>query len=318
MRTLLLTLLISTVAAPAIAAPRDSEDRRGKPKAERSEPAKRAEPRAERQARPERAQRPERPERSVASPPSSRPTLERPERRADAPRERPDQRADAPRERRPVMERLREQSRASRGTATVTPRTRPERTEVQPTGDSVRDWRSRERRRDDSPSTIEQRNLRRAPLAGRGDDQLVEPRRPLPRVLDSDRRERRISRTPRPGTEPPPPRTANADVAQPRHRWRDDWRRDRRFDWRDHRRRHRSLFRFSVYVDPFGWGYHRYGAGWRLWPSYYSSHFWLNDPWMYRLPPSYGPYRWIRYYDDALLVNIYSGQVVDVIHDFFW
>jgi len=26
----------------------------------------------------------------------------------------------------------------------------------------------------------------------------------------------------------------------------------------------------------------------------------------------------VRYYDDALLVNIYDGQVVDVIHNFFW
>ena len=31
-----------------------------------------------------------------------------------------------------------------------------------------------------------------------------------------------------------------------------------------------------------------------------------------------GPYRWVRYYDDALLVDIYSGEVVDVIYDFFW
>jgi hypothetical protein len=28
--------------------------------------------------------------------------------------------------------------------------------------------------------------------------------------------------------------------------------------------------------------------------------------------------RWIRYYDDALLVDIRDGYVVDVIHDFFW
>ena len=48
------------------------------------------------------------------------------------------------------------------------------------------------------------------------------------------------------------------------------------------------------------------------------SNYWLNDPWQYRLPPAYGPYRWVRYYNDALLVDIYSGQVVDVIYGFFW
>lgn len=51
---------------------------------------------------------------------------------------------------------------------------------------------------------------------------------------------------------------------------------------------------------------------------FYSSRYWIDDPWQYRLPDVYGPYRWVRYYDDALLVDVYSGEVVDVIHDFFW
>jgi len=79
-----------------------------------------------------------------------------------------------------------------------------------------------------------------------------------------------------------------------------------------------SLFRLGRYYDPYGWNYSRFSIGFNLWPSYYGSSFWLNDPWQYRLPPAYGPYRWVRYYDDALLVNIYDGQVVDVIHNFFW
>jgi hypothetical protein len=36
------------------------------------------------------------------------------------------------------------------------------------------------------------------------------------------------------------------------------------------------------------------------------------------LPPAYGPYRWVRYYDDVLLVDIRSGYVVDMINNFFW
>jgi len=28
--------------------------------------------------------------------------------------------------------------------------------------------------------------------------------------------------------------------------------------------------------------------------------------------------RWIRYYDDALLVDTWNGEVVDVIYNFFW
>jgi Ni/Co efflux regulator RcnB len=103
-----------------------------------------------------------------------------------------------------------------------------------------------------------------------------------------------------------------------RHDWSRDWRKDRRYDWRSHRHHHHSLFRLGRYYDPYGWNYRRWSIGWSLWPSYYGSSFWLDDPWQYRLPPAYGPYRWVRYYDDALLVNIYTGQVVDVIYNFFW
>lgn len=100
--------------------------------------------------------------------------------------------------------------------------------------------------------------------------------------------------------------------------WSRDWRHDHRYDWRNYRNRYSSLFRLGRYYDPYGWGYRRFSIGFSLWPSYYGSSFWLNDPWQYRLPPAYGPYRWVRYYDDALLVNIYTGQVVDVVYNFFW
>jgi hypothetical protein len=108
------------------------------------------------------------------------------------------------------------------------------------------------------------------------------------------------------------------DGGTDRRRWTGDWRNDRRYDWRRHRDRNRSVFRFGSYYDPYGYSYRRFSIGYSMYPSYYSSSYWLNDPWMYRLPPAYGPYRWVRYWDDALLVNIYTGQVVDVIHSFFW
>lgn len=101
-------------------------------------------------------------------------------------------------------------------------------------------------------------------------------------------------------------------------RWSSHWRNDRRYDWRRHRDRHRSTFRFGHYWDPYGYNYRRFSIGFNIRPNYYRSSYWLNDPWMYRLPPAYGPYRWVRYWDDALLVNVYTGQVVDVVYDFFW
>ena len=101
-------------------------------------------------------------------------------------------------------------------------------------------------------------------------------------------------------------------------RWSSQWRNDNRYDWQRYRARNQSIFRIGSYYDPFGWSYRRPSIGITLYAGYYQPDYWLDDPWQYRLPPVYGPYRWVRYYDDALLVDIYSGQVVDVIDNFFW
>lgn len=125
-----------------------------------------------------------------------------------------------------------------------------------------------------------------------------------------------ISRTPRPGTQPPPPPQTSRPT--PPVNWNTSWRNDHRYDWHDYRRRYSWLFNLGFYYDPFGWNYYPYSIGYRMWPSYYSSSFWLNDPWQYRLPYAPPGTRWIRYYDDAILVDMWSGQVLDVIYDFFW
>ena len=199
-------------------------------------------------------------------------------------------------------------------------------------GDTVRNWRRNDRQRPDSASAVEARNLGTAPVAdGRSIEERnlrradrAERRGALDRQVRttpgiSDRRLGRIGRNvPVEGSAPPPPDRASLERGRTTRHWRGDWRSDRRYDWRRHRDRNRSKFRLGFYFDPFGWSYRRYNVGWRLWPSYYGNSYWLHDPWMYRLPPAYGPYRWIRYHDDALLVNIYTGEVVDVIYSFFW
>jgi len=125
-------------------------------------------------------------------------------------------------------------------------------------------------------------------------------------------------RTGRSFTGVPIQRVERRDRDSNHRRWSNDWRRDHRYDWRNYRNSHRSIFRLGRYHDPYGWGYRRFSIGFSLGSGYYGSNYWLDDPWQYRLPPAYGPYRWVRYYDDALLVNIYSGQVVDVLYNFFW
>lgn len=103
-------------------------------------------------------------------------------------------------------------------------------------------------------------------------------------------------------------------------RWNRDWRRDNRYDWQAYRFSNRNFYRQSRYYDPFGsrYGYQRFSIGIRIGSSYYNDRYWIRDPFAYRLPYADGPYRWVRYYDDVLLIDLRDGAVVDVIHDFFW
>ena len=101
--------------------------------------------------------------------------------------------------------------------------------------------------------------------------------------------------------------------------WNRDWRQDHRYDWQGWRNAHRDTYRLGRYNPPYNhYSYRRLGIGFTLDNVFFGSSYWIGDPWSYRLPEAYGPYRWVRYYDDALLVDVYSGEVVDVIYDVFW
>lgn len=102
-------------------------------------------------------------------------------------------------------------------------------------------------------------------------------------------------------------------------RWNNNWRNDRRYDWRSYRNSNRNYYSPGRYYSPYrGRNYSRISIGFSLGSGYYGSSYWINDPWQYRLPSAYGSYRWVRYYDDVLLVDLRTGRVVDVIHDFFY
>jgi len=115
-------------------------------------------------------------------------------------------------------------------------------------------------------------------------------------------------------------RLAERDRWANTRRWDNGWRNDRRYDWNGYRTQYRSVYRMPAYRAPYGWsyGYRQFSVGIFLSNVLFSSSYWLDDPYRYRLPPAYGPMRWVRYYDDALLVDTRDGYVVDVIHDFFW
>lgn len=102
--------------------------------------------------------------------------------------------------------------------------------------------------------------------------------------------------------------------------WDRGWRHSGRYDWNGYRASHRSAYRLPRYYAPGGWngGYRRFPLGARLLPALFAELYWIDDPYAYRLPAAYGPYRWIRYYNDAVLVDVDSGEVVDSVYDLFW
>lgn len=102
--------------------------------------------------------------------------------------------------------------------------------------------------------------------------------------------------------------------------WNRGWRQDRRYDWNGYRGQNRAAYRLPRYYAPYnaGLGYRRFSVGVGLQSAFWAPNYWIADPFAYRLPPVWGPYRWVRYYDDALLVDVRSGVVVDAVYGIFW
>ena len=115
-------------------------------------------------------------------------------------------------------------------------------------------------------------------------------------------------------------REERRDVRDARQEYRED-RQDRnrnwgRNDWRGYRNTNRSIYARGNWNAPFR--YTQFRSGIRIAPNYYGSRYFINDPWRYRLPnPGYNQ-RWVRHYNDVLLVDVRRGVVMDVIRSFYW
>lgn len=101
-------------------------------------------------------------------------------------------------------------------------------------------------------------------------------------------------------------------------RWNTGWRTDPRYDWSGYRSEYGERYRPGDYSAPYpDRSYSQFRVGLRLDPSYYDRRYWLDDSAQYRLPPTYGPYRWVRYYGDVLLIDTRSGFIDDAVYSFF-
>ncbi|MFC0590557.1 RcnB family protein [Novosphingobium aquiterrae] len=107
----------------------------------------------------------------------------------------------------------------------------------------------------------------------------------------------------------------NANAA--RQELRED-QRELREDWRDYRRSNQQAFRQGRYEAPRGYRYAPVRFGVNLRSGFYSSRYWIADPYRYRLPNAQAGTRWVRYGNDVLLVNVRSGRVLRVYSNFFY
>ena len=140
----------------------------------------------------------------------------------------------------------------------------------------------------------------------RSQQELREQQRDLNRAYRSgDRREIREERR---------------DVRDARQELRED-RRDRnrnygRDDWRGYRNSNRAIYARGNWNAPFR--YTQFRGGGRIAPSYYGSRYYITDPGRYRLRNAGYNQRWVRHYNDVLLVDTRRGMVIDVIRNFYW
>ena len=108
------------------------------------------------------------------------------------------------------------------------------------------------------------------------------------------------------------------------------WNRDRHGrDWYDRYRvdhfrfdgdRYYARQRFTIgyYYAPWGYTTRLWACGDRLPQSYYGGRYVVDDYYNYDLyTPSYAT-AWVRVGDDALLIDMENGEVLDVVADLFW
>lgn len=137
---------------------------------------------------------------------------------------------------------------------------------------------------------------------------------------DLHQEQRELDRAIRRGESPRQIREERRDVREARRDYRDavqdrnrNWGRN---DWRSYRNTNRALYARGNWRAP--WRYQTFRPGVRIQPAYYGQRYWIADPWRYRLPRTVGHQRWVRHYDDLLLVDTRRGIVVDVIRNFYW
>jgi Ni/Co efflux regulator RcnB len=76
-------------------------------------------------------------------------------------------------------------------------------------------------------------------------------------------------------------------------------------------------FHIAAYVKPPGWYQHRWTYGERLPRAFFAPEFFIVDFGAYGLMAPWDGYEWVRYGDDALLIDVDTGEVIRVEYGLF-
>ena len=76
-------------------------------------------------------------------------------------------------------------------------------------------------------------------------------------------------------------------------------------------------FHVGVYRRPPGWAYHRWGYGQILPRAYWAAPYILADYWLFALEVPPVGFEWVRDDTDAILVNVTTGQIIQVEYGVF-
>jgi Ni/Co efflux regulator RcnB len=77
------------------------------------------------------------------------------------------------------------------------------------------------------------------------------------------------------------------------------------------------VYHIGVYRRPPGWVAHRWGYGQILPRAYWAAPFILADYWLFALEVPPAGYEWVRDDTDAILVNISTGEILQVEYGVF-
>jgi Ni/Co efflux regulator RcnB len=76
-------------------------------------------------------------------------------------------------------------------------------------------------------------------------------------------------------------------------------------------------YHIGPYHAPRGFAYRRWGYGEFLPRIYWAQRYWLSDYWLFGLDVPPVGCEWVRYGPDALLINISTGEVIQVLYGRF-